>query len=613
MSELEIMIQKIKTYLSDGYRAQWCLFMLFGGLVFVKCILFHWFSIHSILLSSIFSDPINFFSFWIGKVLPALFVASFVFVSKRPWWTIVIQLLIDTWCVANLFYFKANGLFLSYQAMQMADNMSGFWGSLYMYMGWDIVLFPLLTIVYIPILFILPTKFQEISFCRFGIIMTSTLLLSVFNNVLYAQYVKTWFADNEVVAEEVPDNLKNDAYFHAYYPFGMVHYWATYVEISLSYNEFAKHYINQQSIVSYFPACFIHDRWAPATGEIVPMTEEEEEKVRPLVSMRKEVLATSNLVFILVESLESWPLREVNGVQYMPNLSRLTKHPQVAFCERLISQVAHGNSADGQMIDVTGLLPIDNGATCRLYYLNAYPCYAQCYSSSAIVNPSPKTWRQDEMTEAYQFMRLIEPQNGEGWQDADITNHLIQYIDTVSQPFCALGITITSHAPFNYGARHPKYTQDGMPSMMQAYLNTLNYVDSCVGAVVEYVMHSEKLADNTTIVISGDHTIFRNTIEEFDAYASVNGIDMQTTKTFTPLIVYSPTIKQNISVPEVGYQMDIYPTIMPLIGCEDYYWKGLGVNLLDAEARANRYLSAEEASRLSNKLIRSNYFATTKP
>ena len=119
-----------------------------------------------------------------------------------------------------------------------------------------------------------------------------------------------------------------------------------------------------------------------------------------------------------------------------------------------------------------------------------------------------------------------------------------------------------------------------------------------------------KLAKNTIVIISGDHTVFRNTIEEFDQYAMAHGMDMQTTKTYTPLIIYSPFILQNIYVSDVCYQMDIYPTILPLIGCEDYYWKGLGVNLLDSTARNNRNLSTEEASHLSNKLIRSNYFAS---
>ena len=84
---------------------------------------------------------------------------------------------------------------------------------------------------------------------------------------------------------------------------------------------------------------------------------------------------------------------------------------------------------------------------------------------------------------------------------------------------------------------------------------------------------------------------------------------MQTTKTFTPLLIYSPNISENIQVRDTCYQMDIYPTIMHLIGCEDYYWKGFGVNLMDSIARHNRSITEQEAYELSDKLIRSNFFA----
>ena len=114
--------------------------------------------------------------------------------------------------------------------------------------------------------------------------------------------------------------------------------------------------------------------------------------------------------------------------------------------------------------------------------------------------------------------------------------------------------------------------------------------------------------NNTTIVISGDHTIFRSVNEEFDTFAQKNRINMQTTKTYTPLIIYSPSISENIQVTDTCYQMDIYPTVIHLIGCEEYFWQGVGVNILDSTIRNNRPISEQEAYRLSDLIIRSNYF-----
>ena len=54
--------------------------------------------------------------------------------------------------------------------------------------------------------------------------------------------------------------------------------------------------------------------------------------------------------------------------------------------------------------------------------------------------------------------------------------------------------------------------------------------------------------------------------------------------------------------------MDIYPAINDLVDCENYYWKGFGVSLLDSTASKNRYITPEEAYTISDKLIRLNYF-----
>ena len=79
---------------------------------------------------------------------------------------------------------------------------------------------------------------------------------------------------------------------------------------------------------------------------------------------------------------------------------------------------------------------------------------------------------------------------------------------------------------------------------------------------------------------------------------------------FIPLIIYSPQIEASITITDTCYQMDIYPTIMHLIGCEGYYWKGFGINLIDSIARHNRPIDAAGANALSDKLIRCDYFST---
>ena len=123
---------------------------------------------------------------------------------------------------------------------------------------------------------------------------------------------------------------------------------------------------------------------------------------------------------------------------------------------------------------------------------------------------------------------------------------------------------------------------------------------------------ASSLAHNTSIIITGDHTIFNaeTAFEDMNNYAIKNKIPFHAGNNFVPLIIYSPEIEGNIQVTDTCYQMDIFPTILHLIGAEDYYWHGFGVNLLDSAARNNRPCTEQEAYRLSDLIIRSDYFRT---
>ena len=198
---------------------------------------------------------------------------------------------------------------------------------------------------------------------------------------------------------------------------------------------------------------------------------------------------------------------------------------------------------------------------------------------------------------------------GDHWTDATLLNKLQEYVIEKDSNYCVLGITIDSHVPFKKGKTEPKYKLKDMPETMSAYLNSLHYTDSCIGVFLDLFVENKK-NNNTIIIITGDHTCFRTEtgFEDMNAYADNNSIAFKSGSTFTPLLMYIPDLNKNIRINEISYQMDIFPTIMHLIGCEDYYWKGFGVNLFDSVAINNRPISEYDAYILSDKIIRSDYF-----
>ena len=591
---------------------------MFTFVLFLKTMLFHWVTYHNVLLSSLWKAPMAFFAFWGGKILPVLFLSGFVFISKCKYWTIVINILLDIWCIANLLYFKANGFFLTFEMLFMVDNMNGFWDSLRTYMGWDIVLFILITILYIVIF--VKLKFSNINQQKTPIglmfLITSLIFISITN--LLDQYVElnAWKNRNDTTFGKWMEKSTTIKIRYCF-PFGNIPQ-SIAKNIWLDNFNWESNYISKKSIIAYFPAIFFYKLCSIQiiSPQKYSLSETENDIIKEhllndnLFGGRQK--HNSNLIYIIVESLESWPLNMVNNILLMPNLNRLLQSNKVLYVENIISQVKHGNSADGQMIGLTGMLPISNGATCRLYGKNNYPNFAHFYSNSAIINPSSGVWQQTTMTKSYEFQELIEPASNERWNDMDVMKEVINYIFDVDSSFCVLGITITSHVPFIYGVENAVYKFDNMPQTMSAYLNCLHYTDSCISVLIDSVQNSS-LADNTTIVITGDHTIFRdeNGFSDMTKYAQDNDINFKAGHTFTPLIIYSPQIDENIHITDTCYQMDIFPTILHLIGCEDYYWHGFGVNLLDSAARNNRQISVEEAFILSDKMIRVNYFATS--
>jgi phosphoglycerol transferase MdoB-like AlkP superfamily enzyme len=229
------------------------------------------------------------------------------------------------------------------------------------------------------------------------------------------------------------------------------------------------------------------------------------------------------------------------------------------------------------------------------------------FGCSSTINPWPHIWNQTAMSKRYGYQQLLEPIQTEEWQDRDILNQCVQFIEKANSNFCVMGITISMHSPFTR-VMNPLDISNQTPELLRKYMECVNYTDRCIQKFIEEQL-SDTVKYNTTIVITSDHTIFKPAVlKDFEEYSKEYELSFANGENYCPLIIFSPQIKDNVKVNDVCYQMDVYPTIMHLIDCDEYYWKGFGVNVLDSMARHNRPVTEKEAYELSDKLIRSNYF-----
>ena len=321
-----------------------------------------------------------------------------------------------------------------------------------------------------------------------------------------------------------------------------------------------------------------------------------------------EIKPRTHLVIILVESLENW----VVIPEVMPNLCRfIDEQNNILYASWITSQTRGGTSADGQMIVNTGLLPLEEGAACYRFPHHRYPSLCELYGSSCNIIPgSQSVWNQAQMNQAYYIKDsyTVSSSNSLNGDDALIFK---QYLDVYELYNYSMVLTISTHSPFTTTAHKSNLIlPDNMPKDMANYMKSFNYTDSCLNSVLG-IVETDSLLKHATIVITSDHSIFpRNKREEYYSYCQENGFYYAINESYCPLIIYSPNIEQKREIRDVVYQMDIYPTILSLVGGQNYFWRGFGVNLLEDGAIDNRPIDLNKAYKLSDKIIRSDYFAT---
>ena len=573
------MLQKFKSFFAQGNRVQWCVFCLFALTIFSKCVLFHWNCFHSILISSLWRAPFEFFSYWCPKIAVALFFASFVFVCKRSRWTIIFSFIFDVWILANLIYFRSNAAFLDVFALSMAGNMDGFWSSVWFYCSLKDSIYFVISIVFAILIMLVPS----ISYKRSWITTLSIVIFSYLISLggLFSM-TRRWGSKSETMFYN-PISLSMRTTLS-----------------SLSYNDHVKDFTLLHS-VGFIIVDEIEN--IKARQNIV-LNHEDEVDLKDFVQKGNESPTFSSpLILILVESLENWGVNEVST----PNLYSFLQTHNCFHATKVTKQTKGGTSADGQMLLNTGFLPINQGAACFRFPTNKYPSIGDCClgRSTTILPHEIGVWNQQYMSPAYAYdTTLIRNENDSllFQTTIDCLHNGYQMVQT---------ITMSSHSPFQYGASHSNLELPrNMPDdYMTDYLKSLHYMDAGLQVLLSNI-DSDTLLSEATIVITGDHTIFPDEKRtDYARHCHKENLPYKIEEAFVPLIIYSPNLEESVLVTDICYQMDIYPTIMHLIGCEDYYWKGFGVNLLDSVARNNRPISEQDAFILSDKLIRSNYFA----
>ena len=302
------------------------------------------------------------------------------------------------------------------------------------------------------------------------------------------------------------------------------------------------------------------------------------------------------------QRIESWVLeQEVEGQEITPCLNRLLKEPTTLYAPHVLTQVKGGRSIDAQLMINAGMLPLNSGAYSSLFPDNHYATLPKAmhelkHSRNYLLTiDKVSTWNQGAIAYsfgldtiiAYHDFRKAEAfgthkrigdvpffeQCSEKISDGEIWKQN----ETVFMQF----VTYSGHAPFVL----PQHLQeisfsDSIPAKAADYMKTARYTDKALGQFVDFLKSRPEYKE-TLIVITGDHeglAFYRNELCQAPAMQGV-----VSDKPYTPLIILNSPVGMRYE--DVMGQIDIYPTLLQLLGLERYPWKGMGQSILSPTKR----------------------------
>lgn len=318
-----------------------------------------------------------------------------------------------------------------------------------------------------------------------------------------------------------------------------------------------------------------------------------------------------NIVFIIVESLNSDVIgKKIGDFQITPTLDSLMMKEGTIFFDHVVSQVKSGGSSDGQMVLLTGLLPLDYGSAAVSFSNNDYPSIPKLlngYHSEVFVADDGLAWNQKSSLENYGFKKVhtindfIEEAKKDG-RDRALFNYFLERKPQLKEPFFVTLITMSMHVPFKEESQERIDiidSQDTIIPVDKDYLTMVNYFDSSLKELLK------QLDDETLVILASDHS--QNLVKLSDnPLAAYMALHTDTTAYITRI---------------VG-QANLFPVTMDITGISGSEYRGVAPTAFDetvdgsvdgfGKVYGNLSLpqidSIGKEFEISDLIIRGNYF-----
>lgn len=291
--------------------------------------------------------------------------------------------------------------------------------------------------------------------------------------------------------------------------------------------------------------------------------------------------AGKNVVFIVVESLNSWSIdMEVDGRAVAPTLKALLDNETSLKSRSVVSQACNGRSSDGLFCYMTGLLPLRDAAVAMEYPDGPYVALPQLlkrrgYATCEVSGDRLNMWNVETMTARYGYDSLYYYPDMEAripdftLGDRVIMKEAAARATTLPEPFFLAVLNVTTHSPYNVPFAEPSWISQSeqYTPAVRGYLERLHYFDTQLAAFLSALKASSR-GERTVVVVVSDHD------------AGVEG-EPETAIAGARCVFAVAGGGVSGTVPGAMGQVDVFPTMLDLLGLRsDTRWQGLGHSVL---------------------------------
>lgn len=531
---------------------------------------FMWFNLLWCIFSTFtpFSKPETYLDTLLVVLL--LLVPLVCFRAVKVTWVILV--LIDCLFISNLMYFRTYFTAIPLDSYLLAGNLTDFSGSVLDSLRITDLLFPISTLVAGIIGWNKSGKKTEIEQVKWrNVKFVAVRYLSLIIIISLFPVIRLWSQNGFKASYE----KLQDAYLHTcnvpmYTLFGSLYY--DYSCDNMLYTPEIKNQI---------------DSWLARKADCK--------------SAFPKVYTKDNCIIILAESLESWVLgKTVEGQEITPNLNRIIGDTSVIYAPNVLSQVKGGRSIDAQLLLNTGLLPINSGPYSIKFPDSYYPSLIKAFKEKyrgaeaySLTVDKPMVWNQCVIAPVLGYDSLVskscfiqeEPvgsrnQVGDGafLRQCLKKIHDDEVWNETGHTFLQC-ITYSGHNPFLLPDSLKKvFFSPEIPQILNNYMTMANYTDRAIGEFISRI-RADRSFDNTLIVIMGDHEALGT--ERKSLCNDPVGKQIVSDKPFVPLIILNAPFE--LYYGKVMGQIDVYPTLLELLGLSNYWWKGIGESIFNPQ------------------------------